>query len=106
MHITIVKLKNGETYSGPMELFRPALGWFTLFGEGRKFYFDECESVITPNERVSINSPPEGETQDEMARAKQDLDWGREHKWTEQDEDGISFPYPQEKAEWEKRCEI
>lgn len=105
MHTTIVTLKNGEVHSGPMGTFRPAFGWFTLWGEDRKFYFDECESVITPNERVNIHSPPEGETQDEMKRAKKDLDGGRERGWTETDEGGVRHQYPKEKFEWEKKYE-
>lgn len=102
MHTIIVTLKNGEVYEGSMNKFRPALGWFTLMGLARKIWFEECESVYTPNERVSINSPPEGETQDEMKRAKKELDWGREKGWTETDEDGNAQPYPKEKWDWEK----
>ena len=104
MHTTIIKLKNSAVYEGSMNKFRPALGWFTLIGLERKIWFDECESVITSGERVSIHSPPEGETQDEMKRAKKELDWGRENKWTETDEEGKEHPYPKE-FEWERRYE-
>lgn len=100
MHETIVKLKNGETYSGSINYFRPAFGWFSLFGIDRKFYFDECESVITPGQRVSIHSPPEGEVQDEIARAKRELDDGRIYGW---EQDGQ--PYPLTRFEWEKKYE-
>lgn len=100
MHTTIVKLKSGEQYEGMINLFRPAFGWFTLFGYERKFYFDDCESVVTHDQRVSIYSSVDGEYSDEMLRAKDDLDWGREHGWTE---DGN--PYPKEKFEWEKKYE-
>lgn len=103
MHITYVKLKNGEEYSGPIGTFRPCFGWFTFLGEDRKFYFDECESVITPNERVSINSPIEGESCDEMERAAQDLAYGRARGWTQRDEWDNICAYPKEKFEWEKK---
>ena len=99
MACTIVKLKNGETYSGAIKEWRPAFNWFTLFGEDRVFSFNECESIISPNERVSINSPIEGEEQDKFKEAKRDLDLGRENGWTETDENGVERPYPKEK--WE-----
>lgn len=79
-------------------MFRPCFNYFTLFGEGKIFSFDECESIITPNERVSINSSLEGEICDEMERAKNDLEDGRKFGWTQ---DGQ--PYPKEKWDWEKR---
>jgi len=101
VHTTIVKLKTGEIYEGPISYFRPCFNWFTLFGVNKQFSFDECESVITPNERVRINSPMEGEPQDEMLRAKSNLDAGRKYGWKE---DGQ--PYPQEKFEWEKRYDF
>ena len=106
MHITIVKTKDGNTYEGRMAYFRPSFNWFSMWvydSKGnieRRFSFDDCESVITPHERINRNSPPEGEPCDEMKRAKEDLDCGREHGWTE---DGK--PYPQEKFDWEKRYE-
>ena len=96
MHYTVVKLKNGEEYSGPIEYFRPFSNWFSLFGIERRFNFDECESVVTPDERVSINSPMYGEVCDEMKRAKKDLDDGRKYSWVE---DGVKCPT--EKFGWE-----
>ena len=105
MHTTIVTLKTGEVVSGSMGFFRPALGWFTLIGLTRKIWFDECESAITPGKCISINSPPEGETQDEMERAKKELDLGREKGWTETDEEGKEVPYPTKEFDWEKRYE-
>lgn len=101
MHTTIVTLRDGTIIRGSINYFRPCFNWFTLFGNDRKFYFDECESVITPDERISINSPVEGEVCDEIKRAKGILDDGREHKWTE---DGKL--YPEKKWEWEKRYEV
>jgi len=100
MHNTIVKLKNGEEYKSPIKLWRPCFNYFYLFDYERKFIFDECESIITPNERVNINSPITGEECDEMKRAKKDLDDGREFGWKQ---DGK--PYPIRKFNWEKRYE-
>ncbi len=100
MHTTIVKTKDGKTYSGAINKWRPCFNMFTLFGIKHIFTFDECLSIVTPNERVSINSPIEGETCDEMARAKRDLDNGRKFVWMV---DGK--PYPKEKFKWEKKYE-
>jgi len=105
MHETIVTLKSGEVIKGSMGIFRPAFNWFTLMGNDRRFSFDECKSIITSNERVSINSPIGGEEQDEMVRAKKSLDWGRERGWTETDENGKEHSYPKEKWDWEKKYE-
>ena len=96
MHTTIVKLKDGKTYSGPMNTWRPCFNWFTLFGVDKVFSFDECESIVTPNERVSISSPLEGEICDDLERARKNLEDGRKFGWTQ---DGK--PYPKEKLEWE-----
>ena len=103
MHSTIVRLKDGKEYKGPLWLFRPAFNYFTIIISDdqqdieKEFTFDECESVITPNERLTKNTIGDC---DEMARAKKDLDNGRKHGWTEQGK-----PYPIEKFEWEKRYE-
>jgi len=100
MHITEVKLKDGTKYRGAIELYRPCFNYFYLFGISRKFSFDECESIITPNERVNINSPVTGTECDEMKRAKKNLDDGRKYGWKQ---DGI--PYPQKKFDWEEKYE-
>jgi hypothetical protein len=100
MHTTIVTLKDGTIYKGPINTFRPAFNWFTIFGNDRKFCFDDCVSVVTPNDRRRISSPPEGERHDLMESAAKMLAEGREHGWME---DGQ--PYPKEKWDWEKRYE-
>lgn len=105
MHTTIVKTKDGKTYSGAINKWRPCFNMFTLFGIKHVFTFDECSSIVTPNERISINSPIEGETCDEMLRAYEDVKMGRERGWKETDADGQWKPYPKEKWEWEKRYE-
>lgn len=100
MHTTIVTLKDGTVIKGAINVFRPCFNWFTLFGNDCKICFDDCESVITPNERISIHSPIEGEAHDLMKSAAQSLADGREHGWTE---DGQ--PYPKEKFDWEAKYE-
>jgi len=100
MHTTIVTLKDGTVYKGPIKVFRPVFNYFLLYGVEKKFCFDDCLSVVTPNERVSINSPIEGELDDLMLKAKQSLDDGREHNWKEDGKD-----YPLEKFDWEKKYE-
>lgn len=103
MHDTHVKTKDGKEYVGTLYMFRPALNYFTLFSIDKKFSFDECESVITPNERLSID---EIRTCDEIKRAKEILDAGREFNWTEIDDDDNRKSYPKEKFEWEKKYEL
>jgi len=98
MHNTIVKTKDGKEYSGVLWTFRPSFNWFTIIDNDktRKFSFDDVESVITKGERVSINSPLEGEDQDEIERARKNLKDGRKYKWTQDDK-----PYPERKFAWE-----
>jgi len=103
MAITYVKTKDGKEYSGEIKLFRPSFNFFTLVGEGRKFSFDDCESVTKTNERVSIYSPIEGEFQDVMQKAHKDLETGRDYNWTEKDEEGREHPYPKSRFEWESK---
>lgn len=98
MHTTIVKTKSGKEYSGCIWYFRPSQNWFSIIigDETKRFSFDDVESVITKGERVSINSPLEGEDQDEIERARKDLRDGRKYKWTQDDK-----PYPDRKFAWE-----
>jgi small nuclear ribonucleoprotein (snRNP)-like protein len=107
MHTTIIKTKDGKEYSGRIHYFRPAFNFLSInIGkEIKRFSFDEIESAITLNQRVSIKSPVERENQDEMKRAKKSLDDGRKNGWTETDENGQEQPYPKEKWEWEKMYE-
>ncbi len=61
MHNTIVKLKTGEAYSGPIWAFKPKEGWFSIIsyddefpdGDERKFYFKDVESAITKGTRIN-----------------------------------------------------
>ena len=99
MHITIVKTNNGKEYNGHLYYFRPSQNWFSINCGDRtlRFSFDDVKSVITKGERVSINSPPEGEDCDEIERARKDLKSGREYGWKQ---DGQL--YPKEKFAWEQ----
>jgi len=98
MHTTIVKTKDGKEYYGCIWYFRPSQNWFSINvgDETKKFSFDEVESVITKGERVSINSPLEGEDCDEIERARKDLRDGRKYGWTQDGE-----LYPERKFSWE-----
>jgi len=104
MAITYVKTKDGKEYSGEIKLWRPALNWFTLRGESRRFSFDECEKVYSTNERVNIHScdnGKDGEFIDRMQDAHKSLNDGRAYKWTETDEEGNEHPYSQDLFDWE-----
>ena len=103
MAIAYVKTKDGKEYSGEIKLFRPSFNYFMLMGEERRFIFDECESVVKKNERVSIHSPIDGEFQDVMQKAHKDLETGRDYHWTEKDEEGRDCPYPKEPFAWESK---
>jgi hypothetical protein len=78
MHDTTVKMKaeyGGQVYCGPIWEWKPKEGWFTLTDAVVGLVtirLEAVESAITKGQRVSINSPPEGEDQDELARAKRD----------------------------------
>jgi hypothetical protein len=77
MHDTNVVMKDGRKYSGPIWKWRPKEGYFTVIDysasdEPTRIELNEVESAKTLGERVSINSPPEGEEQDELERARRD----------------------------------
>lgn len=55
MHTTTVVLNNGEVHSGPLGTVNIKEQWFNFWGGDRMFKFDECASVVTENERISIN---------------------------------------------------
>jgi len=106
MAITYVKTKDGKEYSGEINLWRPALNWFTLRGESRRFSFDECEKVYSTNERVNIHScdnGKDGEFIDRMQDAHKCLETGRDYNWTETNEEGRECPYPKEHYKWESK---
>jgi len=60
MHMSKVVLKDGTTRTGIIWSVRVQEGWFTLIdavGEeaDAKIQIDDCESVVTYGERISIN---------------------------------------------------
>lgn len=73
MHDTIVVMKDGTTFVGPLWNFRPEKGYLTLAAqdEDRKLYFRDMESCITKDERVARGITRD---EDELARAR-DLGW-------------------------------
>jgi hypothetical protein len=66
MHDTIIKLKDGRVYSGPVGEVRYSEGWIKLWGltdaelatiddpEGRLFFRDML-GCDTPDERIGVN---------------------------------------------------
>lgn len=77
MHDTNVTMKDGRTYCGPIWIWRPKEGYFTVVDysasdEPTRIELKDVQSAKTKGERVSVNSPPEGEEQDELVRARND----------------------------------
>jgi len=100
MAITYIKTKDGKKYSGPIAKWRPCENWFSIFDfdeptGSRKFSFDNVESAVTKGERVNIYSPPEGEAQNELERARKYLQDSRKHRWNNFTKDTPLF-------EWER----
>lgn len=97
MHITYVTLKDGRKLSGPIWLFRPALGFFTIIeddGEVRINLSDVASATTgTPDnpERISINKLG---VQDELERARKHMKDAREYGW-----DGLGSDSPLQ--DWE-----
>jgi hypothetical protein len=71
MHNTIVKMKDGRTFCGPMCEFSPLSGSFSIVAEGTPdvIMFRDVESVITKDERV--NAEVLIKDVDELARARE-----------------------------------
>lgn len=76
MHDTIVKMKDGREFIGPLWYFRPKEGWISLVLDPahydhdipERIYLRDVESAITKGERISINKIGD---EDELERAKQ-----------------------------------
>ena len=101
MHFTKVITKDGREYSGPIWTWRPWLNWVEVcvdMNEMMRFSFDEIKSMVTENARVSIKSPLEGETRDELERAREDLKQARANNW-----DNFTLDTPL--FDWEKKLE-
>lgn len=59
MHDTRVELKDGRVFEGPIYICRLKEGYVTLILDElyypdapEKFYFRDCVSVVTPDERI------------------------------------------------------
>jgi len=78
MHDTLIKMKDGRTFCGPIWLWRPQYGYLTLSGEGwaanfnHPIQFSEMESAVTKGRRDHLEqSVVEIEAGcDELARAR------------------------------------
>ena len=100
MHFTKIVTKDGREYLGPIWRWRPWLNWVSirLYGETveeKIFSFDDIKSMVTEGARETINCPLEGETRDELERARKDLKNAREFGW-----DGFDKNTPL--YDWEK----
>lgn len=83
--IAVIKTRRAE-YVGPIHLWRPEEN-FVSIRDGAAIIsisFDDIEVAYT-YDRISINSPPEGERVDLLERAREDLKQGRENKWFKKD---------------------
>ena len=77
MHDTLVVLKTGARLCGPIWEWHPKEGWFTVCDYDvsnmpTRVEFVDVERAVTPGQRLSIESPPEGEDEDVLARARRD----------------------------------
>jgi hypothetical protein len=76
MHDTLIKMKDGREFCGPIWLWRPQYGYLTLAGEGADVNFNHpiqfagMESAVTKNERIA---PFTTGDQDELARALSEM---------------------------------
>ena len=80
--ITVVKTKDGNEYAGPIQKWRPEDNYLILdtFPKETKISFDDMVSAECMD-RISINSPIDGEYQDQIERARRDLKRGRKYNW-------------------------
>jgi len=80
MHLTAVKLKNGETFQGYIIHFKPERGWMELNakGEMRCIQFSDIESAITEGVRQTTLKMGH---QNELNRAKNLLREARKFGW-------------------------
>lgn len=55
MHDTVVEMRDGRRYAGPLATWRPEDGWSSLMGDDDvpdRFWLRDCMAVYTPNERI------------------------------------------------------
>jgi hypothetical protein len=58
---TVVVMKNGDIWCGPIWTYNPEEGWLHLAGDSidagpDKLYFRDMESCITKNKRINIST--------------------------------------------------
>ena len=83
------------TNYGEINQWRPYLNWFSIFSseEDNKFCFDDIKEAYSKEERISINSPLEGEYVDLLERAREDLKLSREYGWNNLTKDTPLFDW-------------
>ena len=93
---TVIITKDNKEHVGSLNLWRPEENYLSIFSGfvEIEINFNNIKSAIEYGARVSINSPPEGEEQDLLERARMDLKQGRENGWFEKE-----VPI----MEWEKK---
>lgn len=78
MHDVVVKMKDGEVHCGPLAMWRPKEGWFSLVLDPKyykpeappvRFYFRDTEAVTEPGARVG---PGRTEILDLLAKARRE----------------------------------
>lgn len=86
MHTTTIKTKDGKTYIGYINLFKPELGFVKLFQYEDHIRFDDIESMITEGEIIDcVINKKRNITKliiqdiDELKRAKILLEEAREY---------------------------
>jgi hypothetical protein len=72
MHDTLVKMKDGRTFCGPIAMFRPKEGWFSVIDERspEQIPFREVASAVTKDQRCRVGQAGIGD-EDELERARQ-----------------------------------
>lgn len=75
MHDTLVVMKDGRKFCGPIWEWAPTKGYLTIVdNDVSRLYFQDMESAVTPGQRVGINTDgtTKIETRDEVLRACKD----------------------------------
>lgn len=83
MRSTVVVMKDGQKFQGPIWEFRPMEGYISLAGvrddgELLRLEIKDIASAVTPNERVGIGKI---EDVDELARAAKHVEDAKKYGW-------------------------
>ena len=73
MHDTKVKMKDGRIFCGPLWMWRPLEGWFSLGGEdvgADKIMLRDVEEAVTEGPRTSVSGGTAD--RDELQRARKE----------------------------------